>query len=236
MWDVPKEVPLKAFIGSEELESVHSLAFSSDGSLLANVCSNSTIYLWKVDTGTHVKTLNSHTRAISNLCFSPDGNTLASGCDDGTVLLWDMDSTGGEMALINNNPFIISESNIDRASGETIRPEGNSEFQNRASQIQQFCVERDITLLCHFTRIENLHSILQQGLLGRNLLETRRQQFLFNDHDRVDGHKEAICLSISFPNYQMFYSIREEKKETQEANDSQWVVLLLDAKVLWELE
>ena len=34
----------------------------------------------------------------------------------------------------------------------------------------------------------------------------------------------------------MFYSIREKKKETQEANDSQWIVLLLDAKVLWELD
>ena len=112
----------------------------------------------------------------------------------------------------------------------------SAKFDNRASRIQQICEERGITTLVHFTRVENLQNILQQGLLGRTLLETRGQQFLFNDPDRVDGHKEAVCLSISFPNYQMFYSIREKKKETQEANDSQWIVLLLDAKVLWELD
>ena len=34
----------------------------------------------------------------------------------------------------------------------------------------------------------------------------------------------------------MFYSIRESKKKVEGVNDSQWVVLLLDTKVLWELE
>ena len=216
LWDVTIGARLKTFHleHTDNFVLTRSLAFSPDGNTLAAGCSNSTIYLWNVDTGKHAKTFTGHTAEISNLCFSPDGNTLASGCKDGTVLLWDIDST----------------------SGETILTEENSELRNRASQIQQICTERGITTLVHFTRIENLHSILQQGLLGRSILETHGQQFLFNDHDRVDGHKEAICLSISFPNYQMFYSIREQKKETQEANDSQWIVLLLDVKVLWELD
>ena len=106
----------------------------------------------------------------------------------------------------------------------------------RASEIQQFCEEREITTLFHFTRIENLHSILQNGLLSRDTLDMRKQQFgqqfLFNDPDRFDGHKDAICLSISFPNYQMFYNYRDN---TEGINDSQWIVLLLDAKILWEL-
>ena len=108
-------------------------------------------------------------------------------------------------------------------------------YQNRASQIQQFCQERGIKTLCHFTRIENLYSILQQGLIGRSFLAKSGQQFLWNDADRADRCPEANCLSISFPNYQMFYSIREGMK-SEEVNDSQWVVLLLDAKVLWELD
>ena len=106
---------------------------------------------------------------------------------------------------------------------------------NRAFQIQQICKERGITTLCHFTRIENLQSILQRGLLGRNFLETQGEQFLFNDHDRADRCPEASCLSIGFPNYQMSYSIREQKKKTEGVNEAQWIVLLLDAKVLWEL-
>lgn len=108
-------------------------------------------------------------------------------------------------------------------------------FDSRTSQIQQFCEERGITTLCHFTRIENLRSILQQGLIGRSFLAKSGQQFFWNDADRADRCPEANCLSISFPNYQMFYGIREGMK-SEEVNDSQWVVLLLDAKVLWDLD
>lgn len=106
----------------------------------------------------------------------------------------------------------------------------------RESLIQQICTERGITTLVHFTQVGNLRGILQGGLIGRDLLEASGQQFSFNDPDRADGHKEAVCLSISFPNYQMFYRIRGRKKETEGLDDSQWVILLLDVKVLWELD
>ena len=106
---------------------------------------------------------------------------------------------------------------------------------NRIFQIQQIHNERGIKTLCHFTRVENLQSILQQGLLGRNLLETRGQQFLFNDPDRVDGHKEAVCLSISFPNYQLFSKFSRPNYDSP-PDYLQWVVLLLKAEALWELD
>ena len=234
LWDIATGERLKTFTGHEA--KVHSLTFSPDGDKLAGGCADSTIYLWDISTCDHVKTLTGHTAKISSLCFSPDGNTLASGCEDGTVLLWDLDNSSNISTPKNNNPFIIPKSNIDSNSDKNILIEKETAYQNRTFQIQQICDERGIKTLVHFTRIENLQSILQEGLLGRDILEARGQGFLFNDNDRVDGHKEAVCLSISFPNYQMFYSIREQKKETQEANDSQWIVLLLDAKVLWELE
>lgn len=105
---------------------------------------------------------------------------------------------------------------------------------HREAQIQQICHERGIKTLVHFTRVENLSSILQNGLLSCKALEileeTRGQQFLSNDQDRIDGHKEAICLSVSFPNYQMFYKYRLK------IGDEHWGVLLLNAKILWELE
>ena len=109
-------------------------------------------------------------------------------------------------------------------------------FDSRTSQIQQFCEERKIETLVHFTRIENLDSILQHGLVGRSLLQTRQQQFLWNDEIRADGCPQAICLSISFPNYKMFWGIRRKAEKTMGIADSQWVVLLLDAKVLWKLD
>ena len=89
---------------------------------------------------------------------------------------------------------IVGDTSIQTVSDPTI-PQENSEIRNRAFQTQQICTERGITTLLHFTRLENLQSILREGLLGRSLLEARGQQFLFNDHDRVDGYKEASSLS-----------------------------------------
>lgn len=104
---------------------------------------------------------------------------------------------------------------------------------NRTPNIKQICHDRGIKILFHFTHIENLCRILGDGLLSRETLETIRDPLKkpprFNDQDRLDKHPEAICLSIGFPNYQMFYRYRSK-------NPSQWVVLLLDAKLLWELD
>ncbi len=104
---------------------------------------------------------------------------------------------------------------------------------NRTANIKQICHDRGIKILVHFTHIENLCRILEEGLLSRETLETIRDPLKkpprFNDQDRLDKHPEAICLSIGFPNYKMFYRYRSK-------NPSQWVVLLLDAKLLWELD
>ena len=211
-----------------------SLVFSPDGHILASFSANK-IQLWDLHTR-NCKSTFTGTGNITSLVFSPDGFTLAGGCADGTVLLWDIDSSIDETALTDDNQFIIPESNIDSAINGTVLKEKGTEFQNRASQIQQFCEERGITTLCHFTRIENLQSILQEGLIGRSLLEARRRQFLWNDPDRADGRKEAVCLSISFPNYKMFWEIRKTKEKAEGIKDAQWVILILDAKVLWELD
>lgn len=106
-----------------------------------------------------------------------------------------------------------------------------AELRNRSTEIQRLCRERDIQTLVHFTRIRNLYSILRNGLIGRNALEQLAldERPVYNDSGRWDGHEEAICLSISFPNYRMFYKYSND-------NRSEWVVLLLDPAVLWELD
>ena len=100
------------------------------------------------------------------------------------------------------------------------------------SDIQQICYERDIKTLCHFTKVERLRSILHRDLLSRKFLEKLPESVRppFTDMDRDDGYKDAICLSISFPNYRMFFS------KTGRNNQHEWVVLLLDARILWELD
>ncbi len=104
-------------------------------------------------------------------------------------------------------------------------------LQSRASEIQKICQMYGIEALVHFTHIANLNSILQYGLLGRAQLESMSwvEPPKYNDIHRLDGQREAICLSISFPNYKMFYKYSFN-------NRSDWVVLLLKPSILWKLD
>ena len=106
----------------------------------------------------------------------------------------------------------------------------------RVREIKSIAKDRKIDVLCHFTRLENLPGILQNGLLSRTMLEKRNMDFFAIDSDRLDDCEDAICLSVSFPNYKMFNWKREHFLEREQVKLSQWVVLLLNARILWELE
>lgn len=93
--------------------------------------------------------------------------------------------------------------------------------------IQDYAVERQIGALLHFTREENLVSILERGLLCRDVLESEGHP-RFNDQFRYDRTK-AICLSIEAPNYKMFYPLRQANPEES------WVVIGVKPEVLWML-
>lgn len=92
--------------------------------------------------------------------------------------------------------------------------------------IHQQCTNRNIQHLMHFTRIENVDSILQHGLISHAHLNGRG---IINDPERWDRRTQATCLSISHPNYRMFYKLRREHPNTQ------WAVLLLSPSIIWEL-
>lgn len=80
----------------------------------------------------------------------------------------------------------------------------------------------------HFTRVENLATILDHGLMGRRTLDRRGIPHLINDAGRYDYLPDGISVSISFPNYKMFYSLRQANATTD------WVVLRLRPSILWE--
>lgn len=95
-----------------------------------------------------------------------------------------------------------------------------------ATTIQEFVDERGIKSLFHFTRVDNLSSILLRGLLPKDVCAQAGVQPVINDHYRHDG-TNAVCASISFPNYKMFYPLRCDNP------DSKWVVLKLERSLLW---
>ncbi|MEO4030091.1 DarT ssDNA thymidine ADP-ribosyltransferase family protein [Chromobacterium vaccinii] len=93
--------------------------------------------------------------------------------------------------------------------------------------IQSYAESRDIRFLLHFTRIENLPSILIHGLHPMSRIGAIGINPINNDQLRLDGHLDATSLSISFPNYQMFYRYR---KNTIGAD---WVILGIRSSILW---
>lgn len=90
--------------------------------------------------------------------------------------------------------------------------------------------ERQIDWLLHFTRAENLPNIMRYGLMPRSNLEFAGIDFSYNDEYRYDNCENAVCTSIEFPNYKMFYPLRRYNP------DLDWAVLLLDARIICDFE
>lgn len=103
----------------------------------------------------------------------------------------------------------------------------------RKQAIKRIVETRRIQFLTHFTSIENVLGILTFGLLPRVLLGVVRNAGLkavVTDEDRLDLCSHASSLSISFPNYRMFYKYRTAMK------GKTWAVLKISPVILWEKE
>lgn len=79
----------------------------------------------------------------------------------------------------------------------------------------------------HFTRAENLESIINNGIYPVDRVEEVCENPTINDTLRLDGRREGTSISVAFPNCQMLYKYRMEEK------GSEWVLLLLPPSVLW---
>ena len=68
--------------------SVVSLAFSADGSLLASGSSDGEVRVWRVKDGSPVATLPGHTAKVLGMAFTKDGKQLWTGAADRTLRQW----------------------------------------------------------------------------------------------------------------------------------------------------
>jgi hypothetical protein len=100
-------------------------------------------------------------------------------------------------------------------------------------KLKQVIETKQIKFLLHFTPISNLENILTFGLLPRIILDIPSIQKIirpnFPDKKRIDGHREAFCTSISWPNYKMLSSKRNNM-------DGEWAIIKLNKKHLEEHE
>jgi WD40 repeat protein len=89
LWEVSTGNHIATLRG--HINIVESLAFSTDGKLLASSDGTAAVKLWTVATGKEQATLqHSHpdTNQIQSLAFSPDGRYIATGSRDGAVTFW----------------------------------------------------------------------------------------------------------------------------------------------------
>ena len=106
-------------------------------------------------------------------------------------------------------------------------------YQVNSSQesIKRIVRERQIRYLVHFTPVDNIQSILENGVVSRASLDQNHTFYTYNDGQRLDNKKNASCLSISLPNYRYFFSLRKQRYQ-----DRTWCVVLLKPSILWEMD
>jgi hypothetical protein len=102
--------------------------------------------------------------------------------------------------------------------------EYESDEESEKSGIIGVLNNRGIESLYHFTKIENLEAIAKQGIIPRSQL--KKGDFHYTDINRSDGFLNSNCISVSFPQYRMFY-IKRVKNPKQK-----WVVFEISPELL----
>lgn len=118
----------------------------------------------------------------------------------------------------DNNFASTAASSTDVPLKDFLAPEG----------LERAVKARRIPNLVHFTRCENLSSILQHGLYSIDTALERGVVPVTNDKNRYDGQADGTSLSISFPNSLMFYKYRMADPKTR------WAMVLIDPAVIYE--
>lgn len=104
---------------------------------------------------------------------------------------------------------------------------------NEADWIRRDASRRGITRLCHFSPSRNLAHILsgRQGILASRHLNADETAILNpTDKLRWDGYRDHVCCSIQCPN--AWYLSKARQDETLFKD---WVVILVDARYLWQI-
>lgn len=96
-----------------------------------------------------------------------------------------------------------------------------------AEHIASIVEARQIEHILHFTRLENLPGILEDGLRTRSELVSADFKAYASDVDRLDQEEDAVSVSISS------YCPRMFEAKRYRAGDKPWAILILRPSILW---
>jgi WD40 repeat protein len=95
--------PIRTFSGHTGRICVEGcVAFSPDGRYALSGSYDNTLKLWKVASGTEIRTFSGHSFAVSSVAFSPDGRYALSGSGDKTLKLWEV-ASGAEIRTFSGH-------------------------------------------------------------------------------------------------------------------------------------
>lgn len=91
----------------------------------------------------------------------------------------------------------------------------------------RYLKSRGVEHFVHFTAVDNLESILKDGILPREMLDNRRNDYKWNDATRYDGMSH-VNLSITHPNIQLFFAMRKRHPNRE------YAVLTVNPAILYQ--
>ena len=111
VWNMKTGEHIKTLIG--HTDSIHSITFSPDSSILASSSEDNTLRLWNIKTGECLKILTGHRDWVSSVSFCGNGGILASASYDKTVRLWDVKTGEHIKTLIGHTSPVTDTSFIE---------------------------------------------------------------------------------------------------------------------------
>ena len=105
-----------------------------------------------------------------------------------------------------------------------------SPSQSAKKKILQSIRKRKISGLTHFTRIDNLRSILSTGILPRTIIQKNRafEKAVLSPTPMPEQWQSMVPLNVSFPDHRLFSQMRVH-------DPSDWVVLVIDPKIIADI-
>jgi WD40 repeat protein/transcriptional regulator with XRE-family HTH domain len=120
IWDVSSGYSFQMMQGQDGLNWIRSMAFSRDGTMLANGYNDHTVKLWQFKETSSTQAFTTFSRGggqVWSVAFNLDGSMLASGDDEGTIVVWDIKTGIRLHTLRSERPY--ERMNIQGVKGLT---------------------------------------------------------------------------------------------------------------------